>query len=289
MSPMYMNKLIVIFLLVCLAASLASCSIGLRLRYDDGQKYEAGEFRDLQGIRILDVDWVSGSVHVITDNVSGISATESSGKKIPSELVMRYWVDGDTLRIRFGKDGARLRNNFQKDLVITVPEKILFSVTSFDSASADIIYPKINAGILEISSASGSVEAEGIAKEIRLETVSGVVRAEFSGFDSAQFNTVSGNIDCLMLTQGSIRIDSVSGDIHANMTGVPDVKAETVSGSVTLSMQEGTGFTAKLSSLSGKIAIDFPYNQSGDQYVSGDGTGDIKVSTTSGDITLMKG
>lgn len=283
-----MKIAIVLLLLVSLAVSLVSCGVRLRLEFEDGSRYQVGEFRDVQGIQNLDVEWVSGSVRVIADNVSGISAAESSSDKIPLDLVMRYWVDGETLHIRFGKDGARLKNNFQKDLVITVPEKAFFFETKIESASADIIFPKINADYLDISSASGTIEAAGSAGKIRLETVSGNIRAEFSGFDSAQADSVSGDIDCLMLTEGSVSLGSTSGNIRTQLNGVPDVKAESVSGSIVLSLEKGTGFTAKLDTLSGDISSDFPVSQKGDKYISGDGAGEIKASTTSGDISLKQ-
>ena len=77
-----MKIAIVLLLLVSLAVSLVSCGVRLRLEFEDGNRYQVGEFRDVQGIQNLDVEWVSGSVRVIADNVSGISADHGTGKGV---------------------------------------------------------------------------------------------------------------------------------------------------------------------------------------------------------------
>ena len=64
------------------------------------------------------------------------------------------------------------------------------------------------------------------------------------------------------------------------------LKASSTSGSVKASLPEDPGFKANLDSTSGRITCSLPLIKQGNDYICGEGSGAVDISTTSGNITI---
>jgi len=152
------------------------------------------------------------------------------------------------------------------------------------------------AGEVEIGSVSGSIDLVGTSARTHVETVSGNVRARgLTG--QIKFETVSGDIDSENGGYRDINAGTVSGDI--TLRGKPDnaarVDVETMSGDVHLFLPADASTRLRASSFSGSIRSDFgsvkePEHGPGSSLdaTAGNGDGQVKIETFSGDIDIRK-
>ncbi|HEY0181033.1 MAG TPA: DUF4097 family beta strand repeat-containing protein [Dokdonella sp.] len=149
---------------------------------------------------------------------------------------------------------------------------------------------------VEIDSVSGNVDVAGKAERAHVETVSGDIRARGLG-GQIKFETISGDIDAENDRYRQIDAGTVSGDI--NLRGAPErgarVEVETMSGDVHLYLPADVSTRLRASSFSGTIRSDFGAVKSEDhgpgsrlEASNGDGEGQVKVETFSGDIEIRR-
>lgn len=149
---------------------------------------------------------------------------------------------------------------------------------------------------IEIDSVSGNIDLVGASKHAHLETVSGSIRARGLG-GQMKFETVSGDIDAQNGGYREINAGSVSGDI--NLRGNPDkdarIEVETMSGDVHLQLPGDASTRLHASSFSGSIRSDFGSVKEPDhgpgsslEASNGNGDGQVKIETFSGDIEIRR-
>jgi DUF4097 and DUF4098 domain-containing protein YvlB len=146
-----------------------------------------------------------------------------------------------------------------------------------DSVSGDIDLAG-SASRSHIESVSGNIRARGLAGELKLETVSGDIDAEGAGYREITAGTVSGDINLRGSAGGSVRVEveSMSGDVHLYLPA--DVSAR-----------------LSASSFSGRIRSDFgsvsePDHGPGSSLDAtvGDGSGNVRLETFSGNVDIRK-
>jgi hypothetical protein len=157
-------------------------------------------------------------------------------------------------------------------------------------ADLDIKIPK--GSELDVSSVSADVTSRGVLGTQRLKTVSGSIKADFSGADT-EAKTVSGEV--YLRGDGkpaSLHVTSISGGIHLEH-GAGDLETTTVSGD--LNVQLDPGRSVRMRSTSGRMVLQGKLTKDADvdaQTVSGDvklhtatdGGYEYEVSTFSGSI-----
>lgn len=248
-------------LLLCVAMVLVLCALtscyvkskGVISAYtfDSASNYNVGEVSvDASKVKKLVVDWVSGSVKIVYGRTKTIEITESSKKgKIDEDSQLRWMVEGNKLTIRFMKSGLKLASNLEKDLVVTIPEGMVFSDIAIDTVSADSIVT-VNAEVFE------------------MENVSGDVSVTVDSVDKFTVATVSGDADLAFgVCPSKLEMDSVSGNC-------------------TVKVPSSSGFTAKISAVSGKIKCSIPGVMSSDKIEVGDGKANFSLSSVSGNLTI---
>lgn len=146
---------------------------------------------------------------------------------------------------------------------------------------------------LSVSTSSGKVTLRSSSAESSfIETSSGdILISDFSSAEN-KIDTTSGSAE-LENFSGNLDFSSSSGLLRAAFEDEGDeIIADTSSGDVVLLFDNDAAFTIKSETSSGEFIIDFPMTLQGtydNDHIRGkvgDGSGLVKISTSSGDITI---
>jgi DUF4097 and DUF4098 domain-containing protein YvlB len=97
----------------------------------------------------------------------------------------------------------------------------------------------------------------------------------------------SGDIDADIGGVKRAALSSTSGHVHVAFDRFDALNISTTSGDVRADLPEKPGFTAALKVTSGDIDSDLPLTRMDKTWVCGDGSAELSISTTSGDIELQ--
>lgn len=151
-------------------------------------------------------------------------------------------------------------------------------------------------GEVDVSSASGGVEAGIVERRLTARLASGDLDATAAGsldvvsasgdirldkvLGSAQVKTASGDV-ILGTVAGDLSVRTASGEVAVSRLEGGRLDAKTVSGDVRVGVPAGRRYAVSLQSLSGEVRTEFP--------VSGESAGAparLQVATISGDIRI---
>ena len=293
--------------------------------YPHAGKYTVGDAEISGEVKNLDVNWVSGKVSILYYDGNTVELHEQANKKTSADQQMRWWLDGNTLRVQYAKAGFLMNGNLQKELTVRLPESIRLenvnvSATSgaldisalqaedlvLDTTSGDILV-SADARQVSASATSGKIELRIMenAEKISAGTTSGNIVLETGSAEKIKASSTSGEICAKIGRVREVRADTTSGDIYAEIRESEKMKTESTSGSVTVKLEkmesleidttsgnisvtlpEKPGFTARLETVSGTIQNSLPLSGQGKAYTCGDGSGTVKIDTTSGDIRI---
>ena len=299
---------------------------GSGFTYANEAKYTVGDAVLDGAVRNLDIGWINGEVNFEYHKGNTVELSETSRKTISEDMRMRWWLDGDTLRVRYAKSGFRLSGwDQEKTLTVTLPEGTAFGAVDIDVTSGNVNIPSLQADTLDVDATSGTLTAAAEAGTVKVGTTSGDISLKLTGeTDSVTAEVTSGDISVEAEQAGTVRAsatsgrisvaspqirdcetDSTSGDVNlavgvserVKITGTSakvdaaldefvSLEIDVTSGDVTLSLPEEPGFTADIDTASGKIDYSVPLAREGDDYVCGDGSGKVTIETTSGDVRL---
>ncbi len=271
--------------------------IGSQIEWDkigvnfDDSGYSVGETDIDEDISSVEIHWVAGSVKVEPFDGDKIEIRESGYAKESDKL--RYRVTDGRLVIRFSKSNVFFIFGVRppKDLVLRLPRSIAADLKALEieSVSAGVFAGDLNAGELNVKSVSGSIELDGItAGKADLESVSGSINASHLKTETLDTNNVSGGTEIYGDIQ-RVDAEAVSGKITVSSeTAMQSAEINTVSGAITLYLPDGSGFTAKHETVSGRINSDFAFTTAGKKYTCGDGKCEIDAETVSGDLNIRK-
>ncbi len=201
---------------------------------------------------------------------------EISGTNIKPEDYIDISVRSEKLIIkRRSNVDFSIFKTYNMNLDLNIPEK-MFNSVDIDISSGDTNIELLNAKSFEMDSSSGSSNIKTLLTET-------------SSLDSS-----SGDITVLDFA-GELEAEASSGNISISISEYRDytIDLEASSGSVTLSLPKGSSFNIDADVSSGDIKIDFPVTVSGSMSEDrikgsvGEGTGDIKIETSSGNINIL--
>lgn len=241
------------------------------LEYDNANAYSVGDTEITGVVKNLDVDWLAGSVKLQTHEGNAVTVSETASEKLSSDKQLRYWLDGDTLRIRYAK-AKTWRNN-------ELPEKTL-----------TIRLPAAALRAIDVETVSADVELVGVATSTAdVETVSGDVVMSLAGdTDEVSVDTTSGEIT-LRASVRDFELDSTSGNVALYALNVPtEGGVDTTSGNIYLQLPEGAQFSVEAELVSGEFTCEFECSKQGKRYVCGVGGGSYELESVSGDINIGK-
>jgi len=222
-------------------------------------------------------------------------------------------VDGEFTLIRVKMPKRNVSWGDGSDLEIRVPKK---SRVDFEGVSTDLELSDIEGGT-SVRSVSGDIRADHIAKRMHINSVSGEIDVtDASG--KAKITTVSGDLR-LELSSTEVSVNTVSGEVDLAMEAMDSLSASTVSGELDISGQLNESGNISMNSVSGDIQlrlagpvnarIDVNAGPGGDisnritsddprdifpaqmelKTSAGDASGNIRIKTVTGDITLIEG
>jgi len=229
---------------------LSGCSMKTSYIYDDFDKYTKGGATLDTTIKNIDIGWISGTVKIRTHQENTISFNETSNKKVNENSSMYYYVEGDTLHIKFSKSGKFNFSNLNKTLTIEVPDTIIL-----DTVSLDIVSAQANISDLYI-------------RTLDVNTVSGDVALTSSDLEAFDINTVSGSITLntfICPQEGSF---------------------QSVSGSVSLSLPEDADYEMDFDTVSGNYNSAFSTKVNNGKYTVGEGKAKYDAETVSGNVNI---
>ena len=264
---------------ICSALVIAAVASGVHhivsfagYNYDDADKYTVGDAVITDTVKNLDIDWTSGNINFEYHDEDTVEISEKSRKKLSEDKKMRWWFDDGNLRIRFAKKGISFFSwgfDQNKELTVKLPEGISLEDVNIDSTSGDVNIPSLQAQMLT------------------LDVVSGDIRLNLSGAGELKMSSVSGNVEATLDKVSSAEIDTTSGDVKLSAPGLEKLDIDVTTGDVTAALSGKPGFTAHLDTVTGKINYDLPLTKESGAYVCGDGSGNVKIDTTTGDINLI--
>ena len=308
------NQIIKIAMVVCAVVLL--CAVILNFTgvfgssgiggYADAEKYTAGGTEITGEVKNLYVNWTSGKVAVAYHAGNTVKLEEKADRALSEDEQLRWWLDGDTLRVQFSKPGIRL-NMPGKALTVTLPEGIALDSAELFATSGDLEIPTVKAKTLKLVSTSGDISAAAEAETADAGSTSGDIKLRMAGrTESVSAGSTSGSISVEAEKAGNIRAGSTSGGIsiaaeeagtvtagstsggiYVSLRKTEKAEISSTSGSVTAALPEEPGFTAKVHTVSGSVSCDLEARRDGDRYIRGDGSVSVSIGTTSGNVRIQ--
>lgn len=244
------------------------------------------------GINKIKIDWIDGRVELVYHEGNEIKLEQKCITSIPENKKLRFTTDGSELKIYEGTMSGQWGLNLPAtSLTLYVPKSLAqLDKLDIDSVSGEVEVCSLYANELDIDTTSGSIKLNGTCgSQAELGSVSGSITASASTFVSVDIDETSGAV----AFEGSVNTfetDSISGAIVLKSAVCPNqVKVDTVSGGIQLFIPEGTGFTAKLDSVSGSASCTFPVTMaSNDQMTYLNGGAVFHCSSVSGSLMITK-
>ena len=270
--------LIVVLVILAVCAWLMFGKTASGMDYPNADKYSIGNTEVTGTVNNLFVDWTSGKVNIEYHDGSGVTVTETANRDLSEDDKLRWWLDGDTLRIRYAKSGFRVTINLEKQLTVSLPAGTVLKSAEIGSTSADINIPSLTADEIRLDSTSGDMNAGTATKKLSVSSTSGSVTVLQSGdLDTADLRSTSGSLG--ITVDGSIkefRADSTSGGVSLAVSGAAgNVKMESTSGNVYPNLVSVD--KAEIRSTSGSVTGSVAFFK------------ELKASTTSGNVSLKLG
>lgn len=240
----------ILLLFSILSLTLSGCNHTI-YSYEDFDKYIKGGASLEAAIKNIEIDWVNGDVKVLQHLENTISFSETSNQDINDKNSMYYYLEDDTLHIKFAKSGEFQFEHLQKSLTIELPQSLLLDEADIDVVAAGLTMDSVN------------------VKKIDLDTVSGDVVVKSS-------------------TVEDFDIDSVSGSVNLITSKCP-AKGEfdSMSGSINFQLPQDSGYEMEFKTVSGDFNSDeFSTKENGNIYTVGDGKAKYKVNTVSGNVSM---
>ena len=267
--------LIIFVVVLLLAASLAAVGCSMLYTYPNSDRYSiGGSSIDAASVGNLDLNWVSGNVQIRQGSGSSIVFYEQCKKELKDKDKMCYWLDGNTLNIKFRASGFLAFNSLSKEkiLVVEIPANTDFSDVNITTISAACsINTSLTCDGLTVKSVSGDITLNNAdVALLKIDSVSGTINAE----DSC-CNTVD--------------VKTVSGDINLFLKNCPvSFKYDSVSGTAALYIPDNAGFSVAFKTISGVFNSNFATQIQNGNYIYGSGLYSFSIKTVSGDFTVTK-
>ncbi len=295
--------------LVACGALIFGKTVRLGNHYANAEQYTPGGTTLNGPVKNLDIAWTDGAVNIAYHTGNTVEIAETAAKTISEDAALRWWLDGDTLRIQYAKSGYFSFISLNKTLTVTLPEGVALDSANIDVTSGDVNAPELLARDVQIdltsgdlaltqsgaservalSSNSGDIRADiAEAGKLTIGVTSGAIRATVGHVDEADISTTSGNIALEGGEAQKTRIGSTSGKIDVRLTAFDALDIDATSGDVTAALPSAPGYRADISTASGGFDYTVPLTRDGDAYACGDGSASVKIHTTSGDVRLTE-
>ena len=213
----------------------------------------------------VELDNVAGDVHVQGWDRNEVVLTGELGQG--QRLDVQSSANRVQLRVVYPQNS---RNSSGARLELKVPRGAELAA---QTVSADLDLADVDLARLQAQTVSGTLRAQGKARESSLSTVSGSLQSQLVT-QRLRANTVSGRIRAGG-AGGDVAVETVSGSINLEAGALSRLRGETVSGTMDIGVAGlAPGGSIELQSVSGGIGLRLPKDISAR----------LRVETFSGDI-----
>lgn len=209
----------------------------------------------------LDIEWVKGPVEIVPWDGKWVNVLEYAQRPLTEGEQLELTVtDGGTMRIRWTREKGFLKGlRLSKRLVVQVPAGAGMEKIKVENVSGSIRAESLFGEKFSFSTTSGRVEAVKIrAEKLKLASVSGSLQAEDVQAETLELGTTSGRIEAPGFGAESAKFTTVSGGVSA-YGNAEKLSSKTVSGSILLQTAEPPE-KVRLESVSGRITLLLPPN-----------------------------
>jgi hypothetical protein len=244
---------------------------------------------DFDGVVALKVTLVAGSVSVLAGDKPSVQISSLKGKPLTVSheagmlTVSQEVVDGVLSWLR----------NEKPEVAVAVTVAAECPVT-MNLVNADAVVSGLSADT-RIKTGAGNVTLDGVTGKVEAITVSGDIEAQgLRG--SVRFTSVSGPLSLAGGMLDRLEARTISAKVTADVALRPEsrIQISTVAGEVTLRLPASTSAEVSLTSATGRVESAFDGLVPADRTVAkgvsgklGDGTGNVQVSSVSGNVTLL--
>ena len=341
-------------LIVPATVCLTGCSIGfintINYKYENADKYEAGNREVDDKITKINLDYACGNVTVKGKETDSVSVKETVNKDIDKDRQVHTWVDGDTLYVRYCVSTKSINfSKIEKSLEITIPEAqelddFVIEVSSgcidlngfttenlhsyassgnmdIDCTATDIevksssgnvgLTQRGNSDSVKVKASSGTIAInhDGDCKSFDIDSSSGKISIRQNGtIDQAKIHSSSGGVTAMLGTVNTLNVDVSSGGITLDADEIKDLTTKASSGhsaislctvpeissiscssgGIEVSIPEDSDVTVHVSISSGEFNYELPFTKDGKNYINGNGTADMNIQCSSGDVIFHK-
>ncbi|MDO4542921.1 MAG: DUF4097 family beta strand repeat-containing protein [Clostridia bacterium] len=288
--------------------NFGSCgTIGLSNEYRDwdNEYLESGKYEvAAYGITALDIEWIDGSVEVISYDGSVIAFEETP---LSQEQALRYGIDSGTLYIQYCQKDISLSRGLHKKLTVMVPNEL--DRLNIEASSATIAVENVNARLVELESSSGEIDYLGGYAELDASSSSGEITVSSTSDanrtsieSSSGAIAVSGDMGALSMESASGKLgmangdgvgcnsliaSSTSGSIRLSLTSTPtSMELETTSGEIEIELPSDSEFVLEYDTTSGSFDCGFAAVYERNRIEVGSGKNSYKTESTSGNISI---
>lgn len=244
--------------------------------YDDSL-YTVGDGSiAVENLTEIDLDWVDGSVTVVSCQDAYPSLTEKSENQLTESSLLRWHLSEDgklTVKYRASSFFLGRGENKQKDLILRVPERFMEDLTIR----------------IHVSSTNVFLDRLG-AKEVSVESDNGnVAMMSTSVFEDLAVSTKSGKLLISGVVTQKLELISQKGEIRVESPVLPaESFVETKEGDIHLLLDSGASFALDFEEEKGKYVSDFDLTEQDGRLVVGDGDAKLNVKTKSGTLYLTE-
>ena len=289
----------------------AGCSFDfsrISYRYDNSEKYTAGDLETKDEISNINIDYLSGGVKLTGEDTDTVSVVETANTALTEDQKVHTWVDGNTLYIRYCASTNSISfDGIEKSIDVVVPGDVKLDNLNVDITSGSFMCSDIEAGSIDADTSSGSIDVTAKASDLKLEATSGfVILNQRGSSDSISLSCTSGSISAVVEEADRMNLDVTSGRIEINANHISEINSDitsgnsifnfseapdnsnitSTSGAITVFMPEDSDITVSVDSTSGGFNYDLPFTKRSDKYIIGEGTAQMILETTSGDIEI---
>ncbi len=222
---------------------------------------------------------VSGNVVVNGYDGQAVVVTATKQGRDRDRVNIEDRSTGNTIDVRVDYPDRCNNCDVEIQFDVKVPRNIAYKFNSFSSVSGDVsvtgvtgeLTAKTVSGETTVNNVNGSVNATSVSGNVHVGKVEGTVSAK----------STSGEVEVEILSlegsAGSMEFSSVSGDVRVKLPGNLDANVQ-------------------LSTMSGGLKTDFPLTIEESKYGTGrkangkigNGSRNLKISTISGDVSLLR-
>ncbi len=214
----------------------------------------------------LDIQWVNGPVEIVPWEGQWVNVTEYAQHPLNESQQLELTVtDGGTMRIRWTKDKSFWKGlRLSKYLLVQVPAGSGLEKIKVENVSGGVRAESLQGEDFSLSTTSGQVEALGLrAEKLKLASVSGGMHGENLQAGLLEAGTTSGKVELYGFGCQRLKASTVSGAIYLYGNG-ESLQAKSGSGKVTLQTEPVTE-RIRLESLSGRVTLLLPQGFPGEQ------------------------